>query len=149
MTEEQERFKIKQMFENCSWFENVDIIDNRIFIYVNKMNSSIINSIPDKIGTKQVLLHFYCSKMSDKNSYTKVYDYEEFETNFEISDFISRYSKLYGKTVLGSMFYSIYNQSFTTELDKKYPHLHTELTNLYNKHGYRLLLNELEKQNII
>lgn len=149
MTEEQERFKIKQMFENCSWFENVDIIDNRVYVYVNKMNSEIFGQVPDKINNKQVLVHFYSSKMCNKNSYTKVYDYEDFERNFEISKFFSEYSELYGKTVLGAMFYSIYNQSFSSEMDKKYPHLHTELSNLYNKYGYRLLLDELERQNII
>jgi len=149
MNEMEQIFKIKQVFEHFDWFEMLDIVDNKIIFYVNYMSKKVFDVIPDSINSKQVLVHFYCSKMADKNFYTKVYNYEDFVRDSDIQDFISDNMKIYGRTVLGCMFYEVYNPNSGTSLKTKYPHLHTETTNICEKYGYMSVLKELEKQNVV
>lgn len=148
MTEMQEIFKIKQIFEKFDWFECVDIKDNKVIIYVNRMGSEVFNKVPDYFNSKQVLVHFFSSRMSDKNNYM-THSFDAFNKQLEIQEFIKKNVFIYGKTVFGYVFYEIYNSNIENKNSIKYPHLHEEITNLCNKHGFFSVFKELETQAIV
>jgi hypothetical protein len=148
MTELQEIFKVKQIFEKFDWFECVDIVDNNFIVYVNRMGTEVFNKVPDYINKRKVLIHFYASKMANKNVYTTS-SYDEFNKNLEIQQFVKKNIHTYGKTVVGYVFYEIYNSNIEKTNSVKYPHLHEEITILCNKHGYLSLFKELELQGVL
>jgi len=149
MNEIQEILKFKEILENFEWFEMIDIVDGNFIVYTNKMGLDVFNKIPDMFNNKKVLVHYFASKMCHANNYTKVFDYEDFMNVVEIQQFVTTNLKIYGRTVVGCMFYEVYNPNLEAKVKNKYPHLYIEFENMFAKHGYNSLFKELEKQGIV
>lgn len=142
--------RIKKMFEDFDWFENLDFKNNKYIVYVNKMNKEVLSLVPDKIDGKNTLLHFYSSKMCSPNMYYKYYDVDEFYEEQKLIEFVSNNIKTYGKTVFAGMFYEIHDgENSITNLKIKYPHLSIEMERYYTDYGFEKISEELKNYGII
>lgn len=150
MLELEEMLKVRQIFENCDWFESVAIKPDQIIIYSNRMGEDVFNQIPDKINNKNVKLHFYASKICNPSMYVKTYSYENFTRDYSLFKFVKDNTDIYGRTIMASMFFEVHDGvNSVTNLKIKYPHLYVEMQNYYEEFGYIALSRELAPYGIV
>lgn len=142
--------KIKEIYDQFDWFESVNIKDNKVFIYVNKMSGDIFEKIPDKFNGKPVKIHYQQSKDCNSGNYLKHYTFESLDHDFKLIEFVQKNTEIYGRRVMANMFYEIHDgENCLTNLKIKYPHLHTEMLIFYENYGYLSLVRELRPYGIV
>lgn len=141
---------IKDIYDHFDWFKSVNVLDDKIIIYVDFMNQDVFNKIPDTFNGKNVKIHFYQSRMCSSDMYIKNYNFDSLSKDFELFEFVQSNTKIYGRRVMASMFYEVHDgDNSTTNLKIKYPHLYIEMERFYNQHGYLNLARELAPYGIV
>lgn len=131
---------------NSDWFDSIELIDNKVLVYVKEMNLGILQEIPQKIDNKHVFVHFLSSKNVSIDDYVNV----EIIDNETSSDYQQLHSELSDmrkycsyETIL-DIFYEVHDKdnSITNE-SKLYPFVKESMEMLYDKFGFDVIHDEI------
>jgi hypothetical protein len=157
--------ELSQMFKGRDWFFDVGLDESsKLAVYVKYMNVDVLNSVPDRIGEHQVLIHFASSKTASREKFVeqpwkhvpfaltkKVVKVEELPSENLESDLedltseLDRLEKICGSNILQDVFYEVHDgKNAVTNLSAKYPEVHDSLLKLYEEYGFDVIYEELD-----
>lgn len=151
--------ELASRFENKSWFDSVIMDKNRLIAQVKEMNLSILNEIPTTFNGKQVLVHFAGSTkppvvqvplFADSKDILEELDDED--VLFDDKD-LEKLSQEVDELVCSSnfntvndIFYEVHDgNNAVTNLSAKNPFIRSKVEELYNKYGFDILFEELDR----
>lgn len=133
---------------NSDWFDSIEIINNKILVYVKEMSLDILQAIPQKIDGKPVFVHFLSSKNVSIDHYVDKKDFgsttqsgSEYQMlHCELSDM----RKLCDYSSILDIFYEIHDgDNAITSFSEEYPMIKESMKVLYNKYGFDPIFKEI------
>lgn len=170
METNQSLIELAILFKDKKWFCDIELDDyNRYIIYNNYMNSEVLTSVPDKLNGKQVLLHFFSSKVAKRENFinnASHIPFKKIETNSkleiiddeieelssdhlenDLDDLLMELDRLHAicdNNTIQNIFFELHDgKNAITNLSVKYPKVRDSLKLLYEEYGFDIIHDEI------
>jgi len=153
---------LTNLFKDQDWFAEVGTdIYNRPVVYIKYTCNETLNTIPDRVDSYQVLVHFIGSKTATKDKFMTnathvpfskpVVNIEELPSSDLVRDIgeltaeLDRLEKVCGSNILQDIFYEVHDgKNAVTNLAARYPEVKDKLVSLYDEYGFDVIYDELD-----
>lgn len=163
---------INNLFKNRDWFHSVEVINNKIIVYVDTMSGDILRAVPNSINGHEVFLHYARSKVINKTEFIynpqpylnlvamvpdgddtflagnpKVEELSSELLEYDITELVTeldRLEKICGVNTLADIFFEEHDGiNAVTNLSARYPEVKSAIHKLYEIYGFDIIYEEL------
>lgn len=160
-----------RMLKNEEWFCDAIFENNRYIVYVKELNLSVYNAVPEKMASKQVLVHF-----DNGSRNVRAENYNSTPLNIipepveeiidvtedaeylgqdvpgyldgsiaELNKELDRLEKICGSNTLQDVFYETHDgKNAVTNLSCRFPEVSNIMSELYKQYGFDVIYEELD-----
>lgn len=162
---------LTRMFQGLDWFDQAGLDQfGRLVVYVKTLNLDVYAAVPDKLGGKQVLIHYASSKDASRDQFVgsvkrtvppplPVVEMDAIDITDEaelledesppdlrsLTNELDRLEKLCGTNIMQDIFYEVHDgPNAVTELSNKFPEVRQGMEKLYQKYGFDIIYEEMD-----
>lgn len=162
---------LTRMFQDLDWFSEAGLDQfGRLVVYVKTLNLDVYTAVPDKIGGRQVLVHYASSKAASRDQFVgsvkkmvppplPVVEMDAIDLTDEaelledetppdlrsLTNELDRLEKMCGSNIMQDIFYEVHDgHNAVTNLSVKFPEVRTGLEKLYQRYGFDVIYEEMD-----
>jgi hypothetical protein len=147
---------LQDMFKSQEWFAGTGTDEfGKLVVYCKYLNVQVWNSVPVKLGDRDVLTHFATATQNLELLSPQIFEEDPLDVDdlldVKIPDVASlvreleRLEKICGSNILQDIFYEIHDgKNAVTNLRARYPEVATPMQDLYQTYGFDVIYEELD-----